>query len=434
MFNVDGWPFNVQLLLYFANMVLTPKRNEGRGLKLTEKVVKALKAPKEGYTVKWDDEIRGLGARITANGVTSFVLQYRIHRRQRVYTIGRFPEWSVTAARNEAVELRKRIREEVDPMGERQAVRGEPTFGDLLDDYLESEEFNRKRLPTQTSYRCMIEKVLRPAWGPMRLKAIQPRDAQALHASLKATRYMANRSVSLASRLFNYAIEQRLLETNPAKGIEHYHEEKRTRFLNQEDQTELRRFKEALDGYHDQNAADALRLLLLTGSRTGELLQARWEHFNLHRGDWTKPSASTKQKKTETIPLSPPAIALLESMKPRIAIGPLFIGRDGKKARVGLRRTWLQVCKAAGLVEVVEVPGKRGPLKRYKPTVRKHDLRHTFASHLVSNGIPLYVVSGLLGHTSPQTTMRYAHLSDTAKRDATGQFGRILEFESAKRA
>jgi integrase len=121
-------------------------------------------------------------------------------------------------------------------------------------------------------------------------------------------------------------------------------------------------------------------------------------------------------------------------MKPRNAVGPLFVGRDGKKARNGLRRPWLQVCRAAGSVEVFEIPGKRGPLKRYKPTVRKHDLRHAFASHLVSNGVGLQVVGRLLGHTTAHTTMRYAHIADQQLRDAADQSGKILKFESAKRA
>jgi integrase len=72
------------------------------------------------------------------------------------------------------------------------------------------------------------------------------------------------------------------------------------------------------------------------------------------------------------------------------ARGPLFVGRDGKRARVIIRRPWIQACKAADLVEVLEVDGKRGkPLKRNKPTVRTHDLRHSFVSHLVLSGVSL---------------------------------------------
>lgn len=120
-------------------------------------------------------------------------------------------------------------------------------------------------------------------------------------------------------------------------------------------------------------------------------------------------------------------------MKPASASGPLFLGRAGRdrkrQARVSLKRPWLQCCKAAGLVEVVEVQGKRGKLKRYKPVIRTHDLRHTFASHLVSNGVSLPVVGKLLGHVTPSITQRYAHLSNDSLKEATEKFGKILEFE-----
>jgi site-specific recombinase XerD len=70
---------------------------------------------------------------------------------------------------------------------------------------------------------------------------------------------------------------------------------------------------------------------------------------------------------------------------------------------------------------------------RWKPTVRIHDLRHSFASHLVSKGESLHIVGKLLGHTQPQTTARYAHLADSALRDAANRFGRIVSIESGKK-
>ena len=409
-------------------------------MKLTERVVKSLKVPSEGHEITWDTEIKGFGIRVTATGATSFVLSYRIFRRQRMYTIGRFPEWSVAAARNEAIELRAKIRDGVDPMEEKDKLRNEPSFDDLVDDYLKSDEYSRKRLRTQNNYRWMGDKFLRPRWGQMRLKSIQRSDVEALHSAMESTPYAANRVASFASRLFNYAITKKWMEANPAKDLERYHEEKRSRFLNQEDETEISRFNAALDAYSAQDAdnasaANALRLLLLTGARSGEVLSARWEHFNLSRGVWTKPSSHTKQKKTEIIPLSEPAVQLLESMKPDgVSVGPLFIGRDGKKSRKGLRRPWLQVLKLAGLVTEIEIPGKRGPLKRYKPSVRLHDLRHTFASHLASNGVSLQIIGKLIGHSVAQTTMRYAHLQDASLRDASNQVGKILSITMAKRA
>ena len=119
-------------------------------------------------------------------------------------------------------------------------------------------------------------------------------------------------------------------------------------------------------------------------------------------------------------------------MKPAKAGGFLFPGRkDGH--RVTLRRPWVQLCKATGLVEIETHMGKRRKLlKRYKPTVRVHDIRHSFASHLVSSGVGLPIVGSLLGHTQASTTMRYVHLQDAALRNATNQLATIIHFPGAK--
>jgi site-specific recombinase XerD len=92
----------------------------------------------------------------------------------------------------------------------------------------------------------------------------------------------------------------------------------------------------------------------------------------------------------------------------------------------------VQACKKAGLVEKIAVKGKRHTITKFRPTIRIHDLRHNFASHLASNGVTLQIVGKLLGHTMAQTTMRYAHLQDEALRAATNRFGDI--YSEAKKA
>ena len=151
----------------------------------------------------------------------------------------------------------------------------------------------------------------------------------------------------------------------------------------------------------------------------------------MESGVWTKPSAHTKQKTEEHIPLSKPTLDLLRRMKPKHATGPLFPGKereDGTErgARTTLRNPWVQACKAAGLVKQMPVKGKRRMKVRYQPTVRIHDLRHSYASYLVSKGVGLQIVGKLLGHTQSATTMRYSHIQDEALRAATNQFGEML--------
>jgi integrase len=390
-----------------------------------EQTIKRMKAPKESNCIEWDAEIPGFGVRITAGGVISFILDYRIFGRQRRYTIGRYPELTATAARIEAGELRAKIRAGRDPMEERDLNRGEPTLDDLASAYVDSEVEGKKRPHTVRDDKRMVEKIIRPKLGSHRIKAIGRRDIEALHGSLKTTPYQANRVLALLSSMFNFAIERKWITENPARGIKKFSEEKRENWLTVE---QIQRFREALDAYKDQSAANCLRLLLLTGSRAGEALRAEWSEFDLQRGVWTKPTHHTKQKKTEHVPLSAPAIELLRRIRPRSATGPLFPGKTPEKnggARVSLKRPWLQACKAAGLAEAYPVAGKRKKLTRYRSTVRLHDLRHSYASHLVSNGVGLQIVGKLLGHVQASTTMRYAHLQDEALRAATNRLSTI---------
>ena len=152
--------------------------------------------------------------------------------------------------------------------------------------------------------------------------------------------------------MFNYGTEE-ADDGESREGIRKFAEEKRERWLTVEEVQRSAKPSTATD----QSAANALRLLLLTGSRAGEVLKATWEEFDLGRGVWTKPSHHTKQKKQEHVPLSGPALQLLETMAPANPAGPLFIGRDGTSRRVSLKRPWIQACRAAGLAEEYTIAG-----------------------------------------------------------------------------
>ncbi len=310
-----------------------------------------------------------------------------------------------------------------DPLQARQQDRLEPTVNDLATEYLKRYAVTHKRASSVRNDREMIDNIIRPALGSLHLQAVGKRDMETLHASFKATPYRANRVLALLSKMFSLAEEWEWVGDNPARGIPRFQEDKRERWLTEQ---ELQRFTKALNVYPDQNPADALRLLLLTGAREGEVLKADWPQFDLQRGIWTKPSHHTKEKKIEHVPLSAAALELLRRMKRTAsARGPLFPGAKGEP-RVTLRRPWVQICKAASLSDVFRVQGKRRTITKSKPTLRIHDLRHSFASHLVSNGVSLHIVGKLLGHTQSQTTQRYAHVADQALRDASNRMGEIF--------
>lgn len=391
--------------------------------KVSQTTIKQLltRKPPARNLIVWDDELRGFGVKLTPGGVVCFLLNYRVRGKERRYSIGQHPEFTAAMAREEALALRVDIQNGHDPLEDRNQWRTEPTLDALADDYLKDAE-KRKRESSLANDRAFLRRFILPALGERRLAEIREQDIARLHDAQQATPYQANRVLALLSAIFNHGIKQKLITDNPARGIPRFTEAKRERWLTV---TELQRFREALDSYRDQSAANALRLLLLTGSRVSEVLMATWEEFDLARGMWTKPSHHTKQKKQEHVPLSAPALRLLETMAAANAAGPLFLGRYGTKRRVSLKRPWMQACRAAGLVEEYTVQGKQGPLKRYRATCRVHDLRHNFCSHLVSSGVSLQIVGKLVGHTQAATTMRYAHLQDAPLREAANQFGDI---------
>jgi integrase len=377
--------------------------------KLTDKVVRALERPAAGNRIVYDTEIKGFGARITAAGAISFIMNYR--RRsdglERRATVGGFPAWSVAAARERAAELRRHIDAGGDPIGELAAERSAPTVADLCERFIE--EHVRKRRPhTQADYTAIIRNDVIPALGRFKVAAVQFEHIERLHAAVtKRAPVRANRVLAVVSAMFTLAIRWHMLDSNPCKYVARNKEHHRRRYLSNE---ELARLTTALANHPQQQVSDAVRLLLLTGARRGEILGATWSQFDLEAGVWSKPPSSTKQKEHHQVPLSAPARELLVRLHEQAGDSPLlFPDRGGRKARGDIDWGWKQICEAAGITGL-----------------RVHDLRHSFASQLVSGGASLPLIGSLLGHSNPRTTSRYAHLLDSAQRAAVERVGAIV--------
>ncbi len=361
--------------------------------RLTDAIVKRLAPPAKGYAVTRDTEARGFAVRVTANGVRSFMLDYYTRGgRDRCFTIGQFPDWAVTAARAEAKRLRQEIDRGFDPLAEIAAERAAPTVWELCDRF-EQEHLPRKRPRTAEDYRRMLAIHVRPHFGPhAKVQDVAFADVDALHRKItkSGSPYAANRCVAIVSKMFSLAVRWGYRETNPAKGIERNIEYGRRRYLSGD---ELGRLVTALAAHPDKQAADAVRLLLLTGCRSGEALAARWADIDLGAGVWSKPASSTKQKEHHEAPLSAPARALLKRIqeeqvdKRRLLPTCVFPSHGASGHRVELKKDWAQLCKAAAITGL-----------------RLHDLRHSYAVELVSGGASLPLIGAMLGHASPQTT------------------------------
>jgi integrase len=243
--------------------------------RLTDKSVAKLAAPARGNRVTYDGTVAGFGARVTAGGARSFVLNYRrkADGRERRYTIGAFPNWSCTAAREEARRLRRKIDAGADPVGELREQRAAPTVSDLADRFL-AEHVSRKRAATQRDYRQQLTVDILPVLGRTKAAAVTLADIDALHRTISARAPIhANRVLALLSKMFSLAMRWGYCDKNPVLGIERNAEQKRHRYLTE---AELSRLATALAEFPDVMVANAVRLALLTGARRGELLAARW--------------------------------------------------------------------------------------------------------------------------------------------------------------
>ena len=148
-------------------------------------------------------------------------------------------------------------------------------------------------------------------------------------------------------------------------------------------------------------------MLILTGARKREVLDARWEDFDIERRQWRIPV--NKSGKVRHVTLSDGAVIVLQSI-PRIPAVPwAFANPKTKKPYVSIFCSWNTTRTKAGLADV-----------------RMHDLRHSFASFLVNAGRSLYEVQKILGHTQIKTTQRYAHLRQDSLVDASNVVSRCI--------
>lgn len=438
--------------------------------KLAERFVSKEPAPASGATTIWDSEITGFGVRIFAptarhpQGARSFFINYRVDGRERRYTIGSFPEWSVEAARNEAKELRRRVDRGEDPASEKRERREAPTVADLAERY-RAEHLPKKAASSQANDWAMIQNEILPRLGSRKVADIHHGDIEALHRDITARGkpVRANRVLAVASKMFSLALKPMEGETapwrdqaqgNPCRGVERNPEEGNERFFSE---AELAALSDALAAYGPKPAGDCIRFVMLTGCRPGEAMLAKWEQFDAEPGFWIKPSAHTKQRKVHKAPLGPAAIELIARIRAEREATPrrarsefVFPGQVYGQPLKQLRTAWEEVAgaatvslwadspdpKIAGLVADLEKGlGRRPALSECRTVAeasgvklpagltdaRVYDLRHTFASVGAGGGLSLQIIGRLLGHTQARTTQRYAHLADDPLKEAAAK-------------
>lgn len=385
--------------------------------KLTKNLVSNLSPSNKAYVV-WDNIVSGFGVRVLPSGVKSFVIRYyNQHRRERWQTIGRYGILTVDQARDAARQLLASATMGGDPAEDKaQAQQGE-TIADLVNLYMERHAIPHKAPRSVRDDLSIIHQHVLPRLGKTKVKAITKPMMLKLHGDLGDTPIRANRTLALLSKMFSLAENWGIRPegTNPCLGIKKFKENVRRRYLSGE---EMARLGQALakadrEGTETPYAVGAIRLLLFTGMRLGEVLPLRWDYIDSERSLINLPTSKTGAK---TIPLNKPSLEVLGSL-PRVDLNPyVIIGNKSGRHLVNLQKPWQRIRAEASLNDV-----------------RLHDLRHSFASVGAAAKMGLPIIGGLLGHTQAATTQRYAHLADDPLQAASERISQeIAERLNAK--
>lgn len=348
---------------------------------------------------KADRKVPGLGLMVLPSGVSTYYLRYREPSgKQQHHKIGRAGVVTLTAAREEAHKILAAVARGEAPTSARQKQRQTPTIAELLE-RIKVEHWRKLRPGTVVNNELIWRRHLLPEFGSVKVNELQTRQVAAWfhRASLEAP-VRANRCLEVLSKAMNLAElwELRPQNTNPCVRIGANTERRRRRYLTREELTQL---LAALNSYGITGVrwrfAQLVRLLLLTGCRVSEIKDARWQWVQgsvlVVPAECHKTGADGSDRRVQ---LPPAALEVLAELRRRSNSEWIIAGATGGHL-VGYWRMWEELLEQAGIRDL-----------------RVHDLRHSFASLGVSAGLSLPVIGGLLGHASPQTTQRYAHLID----------------------
>jgi integrase len=382
--------------------------------KLTKNVIDHHNPADKDYYV-WDIEIKGFGCRVWPSRKKTYMFVYRspLNQKKIFFKIGVHGNITVDEARTEAKKLSGSVAAGHDPKEQKQEKIAEQKQEMLFSDFFEI--FKEKYMVSAYKDRgrnnmCYARVHLLPRFSRKKMLDISSKDIKLFLESLAHITTTANRCFALLSMMFRKAEEWEYLppRSNPCAGINKYKENRKQRFLSR---SELLRLEMALNQQEKKQkgsyfASNVIRLLLYTGCRLGEVLNLKWENVHLkeryiHLTD-TKTGEGAK-------PLNQKAIDLLSSLKRKEGNPYVFPGQISEKPLSSIQASWNAILKRANIKDF-----------------RIHDLRHSFASLSLSQGVDLYTVSKLLGHKNISTTTRYAHLELEKLKDASNKMAEVF--------
>ncbi len=361
----------------------------------------------------FDSAQRGFMLEVRCSGGKTFYQRYTDARgRERQFKIGPADVLRLSVARRKARTVLAEALVGVDPQVRRAELRAIPTLAELVRDrYLPHvKSYKRSWQTDETILRVHIL----PALGSEFVDQVRGEPIAALVRTMRDRGYASgttNRVVIVLRHIFNLARKWRVpgAGENPTAGINLAPDVNRERFLTAE---EAQRLIASIEADENEVARKAIMLLLLTGARRNEITHAKWEHVDWERKTLLVPLS--KSGKPRGIALNAQAMALLRAIAPREDSPYIFPAPTTNRPSPSLYFPWHRIRVRAGLADL-----------------RLHDLRHSFASFLVNNGVSLYVVQGLLGHAHARFTQRYAHLTADTLLEAAETVSGVIASRAA---
>jgi integrase len=377
-------------------------------LRLTARGLAALPASPTAQVDFWDRDLPGFGVRVSSAGLRTAMVRYRKAGLYRRLKLGTLPPLSLADARSLAAKALSEVTLGVDPARAREGDRGAATFAALAQTYLEKHAVPKKRTAREDERIIRVE--LLPRWRGQQAKEIKTADVIALLDKIasRPAPIMANRTLALVRKIFNFGITRRLVEANPCHLVERPGQERRRDRVLSED--EIRALWNALDAA-PAKLAGALKLLLLTAQRKSEVLRMRWQ--DIDASWWTIPAEFAKNRLAHRVPLSPQAIAVLNTLRTNATEPWVFPGRNHgvSKPLTNIERTL-----------------RRARARSKVANCTPHDFRRTAASLMTGMGVSRLTVKKLLNHVDSEITAVYdRHSYDPEKRLALEAWGRRVE-------
>jgi integrase len=339
------------------------------------------------------------GLRCRPSGHKSWIIRYRERGVERYRTLGVVPEMTARQARREAVKVLRQVALDGLPQKPEQSAWEGLTFEQFAPEFIQCCKGRWKASTTSRNERAIRRDIL-PFFGPLSVAGGQAADVARWRDAMVSQPAMFNRTVPVLSAMFQQAelLGYRKKGSNPCKGISRYTRKLPERYLSAAEYRTLAAVLKAGEGQYPA-ATRIIRLLIYTGARLGEIVGLRW--------DWVKPPRiflPDSKTGAKVIYLNAPAKVLLDGLRGDCMEGLVFPSRYRPDMPYNPTVAWARLRERAGLRDV-----------------RIHDLRHSFASVAIRDGVSLSVIGKLLGHALPETTARYAHLADDVISEAAAR-------------